>query len=442
MRKFAVIFVIVISILLTFTACDTLSDREASGQEEIHQTHVFNFTISQADGNLILTSDNGLILTQVNQIFPFPQDAEQFNFTISGNIPRNSTYLIRANNQILFSVNGFAYTLFHDAWETEFEIIVDFLAPPWDTLQYRNDTVYANIATNFMLDVALRRFFDDNYDAILAAAHLLDIDGMNYAAAQGHKFDYAPELIAISDLFVEAFIQGFEADELTKTFPFNSDFVRRIFADYTFVFNPEFSGGSAGFDNINIGVNGFGNGSDDWVIHVTLHEIGHALGLGESLAEVFSREFLNAQWVDSPDWVYTTIFDYPLMQRVGRAEFFRVAFTSNHTYITLWMEHFGEVVDFQRLALARSVLFNDLGYTQEDVQAFIGKDFELFWTMVFERSLQLFQNHAFNGDANGHSELNEFIDLLVDFGMQHYVAYTPPLFQERIYDFHSFLHEN
>ena len=432
MKKFAAIFISTMLLLLIFTACGTANNSEAS-------THKFNFTIAQADGNLTLISEHGLILSQINHSFIFPLDMEQFSFSISGNIPQNSAYLIRANGQVLFSINGFAYTMFYDAWETEFEIIVDFFSPAWDSLLYRNDNVYKNATSNFMLDAAIRRFLYDKHDAILEAAHLIDIDGINFAAAQGYRFNYAPELAAISDLFVEAFIQGFETDDLTKTFPFNSDFVRRIFANYTFVFNPDFEGGSAGFDNINIGIYGFGNGADDWVVHVTLHEIGHAFGLGESLSEIFSKEFLDAPWEDSSNWVYTTIFDYPLLQKIGRAEFFRVAFTSNHTYISLWMEHFGDVVDYRRLALARSVLFNDLVYTQEDVRNFIGKEPEPFWTMIFERSLELFQNHALNGDASGHAELNGFIDLLVDFGMRHYTGYTSPLFQERIYDFRSLL---
>ena len=398
-------------------------------------THQFNVVLPQTDSALVLTSADGLILTQVGCVFAFPVEMQQFNFTITGNTPENTAYLVRGNGQVLSSITGFAYTFFHDGDLQEFVISVEFFSPPWDTPLYRNDNVVNDITTNFKLDTAIRNFFDSYYDAIQDAFHLIDIYAINYAAANGIWFDYAPELVSLSDSFVEAFIQGFEEDDLARTFPFNSTYVRRVFSDYTFLFNPQFGGGSAGHDNIKTGTAGWGAGSDDWVVHVALHEVAHALGLGESLSEIFAKELLNVQWPDnSRDWVYTTIFDYPLLEAAGRATFFRAAFTSEHAYRTLWGEHFNFIVGYQNLALARMVLFN-FHYSNEDVISFIGVDPQHFGYMVFERMPILFQTLVHGEDMSGHTEFNEFIDLLVYFGLNHYTSFAHAVFEHQIYGF-------
>ena len=46
-------------------------------------------------------SADGLVLTQVDTVYAFPTELQQFNFKITG-LPEDKTVLIRANGQVLF----------------------------------------------------------------------------------------------------------------------------------------------------------------------------------------------------------------------------------------------------------------------------------------------------------------------------------------------------
>ena len=150
-------------------------------------------------------------------------------------------------------------------------------------------------------------------------------------------------------------------------------------------------------------------------VYVTIHELGHALGLGESLSELFTmnimgidgsmdetitvellRIVLNALissaggTIDEEtqlyfenmvtelfggeggfplnDWLghfpYDTTFDNSLlsrMERQGRAgEFWEAAFHSNARFSEIWDQEFGEYISSADLQTVRSVYFNSL----------------------------------------------------------------------------------
>ena len=199
-----------------------------------------------------------------------------------------------------------------------------------------------------------------------------------------------------------------------------------------FLFNPEIDGGSKGHDNVTIGTWGF---IHDWIVKVALHEIGHVFGLGESLSEIFTKQYINAEWHSGSDWIYTTVFDYPLLAAAGHEALFRAAFTSEHAYRTLWERHFNSFVTYQRLAWSRAILFNLL-HTQGDIVAFTGVDPYWFGDMVFGRAFELFKNYVDNGDYSGREEFNKFIEMLYDFGKNHPVGRIHSVFDSEVHGFY------
>lgn len=110
-------------------------------------------------------------------------------------------------------------------------------------------------------------------------------------------------------------------------------------------------------------------------VFVTLHELGHALGLGESLADLFAesvmgmdgpvREYTRFEMLDvavmDSNLAYDSTFDRSLLRRLERqgrgGEFWEAAFHSEARYQELWDSEFGEYVSSFELQTARAVFY-------------------------------------------------------------------------------------
>jgi hypothetical protein len=105
-----------------------------------------------------------------------------------------------------------------------------------------------------------------------------------------------------------------------------------------------------------------------------LHELGHAMGLGEPLADLFAEEYLRLNYsVQGPNandylpisgsgsMAYDSTFDRSLLrqlERQGRGyELWEAAFHSNAKYQQLWDEQFAQYVTSNDLNIARRVYF-------------------------------------------------------------------------------------
>ncbi|MCL2015455.1 MAG: hypothetical protein FWG68_04330 [Defluviitaleaceae bacterium] len=126
-----------------------------------------------------------------------------------------------------------------------------------------------------------------------------------------------------------------------------------------------------------------------WFVFTTIHEIGHAFGLGESLADLFTEtimgldstirgvwgERLAALGVFSGDggFVYNSTLDRELFRRLqlqGRAsEFWDAAFHSNFAYSQLWDSVFAEYVTASDLEIARGLYFAAMNQNQPSALA-------------------------------------------------------------------------
>ncbi|MCL1987733.1 MAG: hypothetical protein FWG64_07165 [Firmicutes bacterium] len=179
-----------------------------------------------------------------------------------------------------------------------------------------------------------------------------------------------------------------------------------------------------------------------WFVFTTIHEIGHAFGLGESLADLFTEsvmgmsetirgvfgEQLAALGVFSGDggFVYNSTLDRELLRRLqmqGRAaEFWDAAFHSNLAYSQLWDSVFEEYVTASDLEIARGLYFAAMNQTPPSALANGFEQFSGGITLAFAGELLIEDWNTFTTgqDTDGRAlsrfqwtiqTLTEFADL-------------------------------
>ena len=91
---------------------------------------------------------------------------------------------------------------------------------------------------------------------------------------------------------------------------------------------------------------------------IALHELGHALGLGESLADLFAETYLGANGSirNTANLEYNSTFDRLLLERTGEIVFWHTAFKSNDAYARLWNEHFSHLINHRELEMVKGVV--------------------------------------------------------------------------------------
>jgi len=213
---------------------------------------------------------------------------------------------------------------------------------PWDTTQFRNNNVLNNSSTNFALNDSLENLFNTT------------ISG-----------NPRPYLIPnLRQMFIDAFVQGFSADTFSKTQPFSAQWLQKKLDEINYInfavsHLPLFQGA---FFQISHGINTATPGTTKLLylptatatqfIAISIHEVGHVLGLGESLTELWTSYFVRSRGSFTTDWLYYPMFDEPLLERVGHSIFWREVFTSKNAYVYLWETNFPHFV-FDELIWAR-----------------------------------------------------------------------------------------
>jgi len=233
----------------------------------------------------------------------------------------------------------------------------------------------------------------------------------------GGEWIYPSTTPELGETFMALFIEGFENDMLSQVMPFNAAFLYEILQDvnFYFAFQPArfmlTPPGSAALNlrhpQIFVATGGWGNTDRRWFVILSIHEVAHVLGLNESLAELFTEEFIgvpHSAW--GPNFqnhssvlrgvslhrnvnnlFYDSTFDRTLLRTLeaqGMANvFWYAAFHSNEKYRELWDEHMLEYITFDNLQKARTVYIEAVGYLPEDggnemlatrIQNIFGKD--------------------------------------------------------------------
>ena len=165
--------------------------------------------------------------------------------------------------------------------------------PLWLTApEFRNiSAAGGRVETNRALFDAIDRFWAEYYDDF-------PTEHRHPAFASRGLF---PIDIRLSDMFRDTVRQAWREESLAAVMPFNQAFFDEVLSGVEFNFTRSYGGlymPSTVRSQIVISVD-----CRDFFTHVALHEIGHALGLGEPLAELFSLELAYSDISEWP-WGY------------------------------------------------------------------------------------------------------------------------------------------
>lgn len=258
------------------------------------------------------------------------------------------------------------------------------LQPLWATRpEFRNhDTTTAPTNTDGALANALwdARFYVPFFQ-------LRDVYQEPRRTLQGLVYPRQPHF---HNRFMSYFLQGFYDDSLSQLMPFSFEFVEYIMQDVNVYFaTRESTDQNQGHVRPNLGgvevfISTTGNNTSDFVF-LSLHEIGHVFGLGESLSYLFAEEFLglsNGVYdgvirnfspvllppypITAPSFAWdmmmvyrSSTFDRALLRKLeaqNRAdEFWYAAFHSNAEYARLWDRYMSEHMTFWEMQTLRSV---------------------------------------------------------------------------------------
>jgi len=260
--------------------------------------------------------------------------------------------------------------------------------PPWALQdEWRNPN-----PTNATTCGALANTISEAYRYVRTNGTLMPYQGLQLME-HGWAYPYDPHL---SDVFIQKFLAGFSADSMSQVLPFSTQFLEHTLENtfMYFAFPPtayRFHGRAYTSETRSYVFVGTANASA--FLNLALHEIGHDLGLGESLTGLFAEEFLGLEHsVQDPasqqtilnthqggSWpgglYYNSTFDRKLLRKLeaeGRAyEFWYAAFHSNAAYAQLWNRYMSEYMTFRQMQSARAlyaVLINPFGVADRALQ--------------------------------------------------------------------------
>lgn len=279
------------------------------------------------------------------------------------------------------------------------------------------------------------------YDTLIDYFNNVIIHNLSPEVTDGNIPEPNEEELANSEAFKKMFVQAFSDDSYSKLLPFNKNYVEDIFSEFYFYFTSGNYNSSFGFTYISIFIDDIEYELEPHNFASTLiHEVGHALGLGESLTTLLSDEYCRViingnEMTRAPDpgnWIYGLHFDLPLYQLVGAKEFWGAVFTSQKAYGELWEAHYVGV-SFDDLLYAKRLKnasyynvemaheFNEYGnfglnldnLTRVD-EAYNASAAEAAkaWDSIFEIAVDNFYNWD---DENSQQSFIEFIKLASDF---------------------------
>lgn len=285
--------------------------------------------------------------------------------------------------------------------------------PLWATPGFKNQNPAGTSGTNGRLAYAMW---------IARASQSLLLINQGYQGPRRIRFQsiypYNPQY---SYNFLNYFRRGFYFDSFSQVLPFNAAFIDQVLQD-TFVYfaRAPFMYGGRVIGNLgrsDVFINVAGNGG--WFVYTSLHEMGHVLGLGESLSDLFAQEFMGLSYSvtenvpQNRSYVlmqhtgttvpplfrgtggiyYNSTFDRTLLRKLesqGRAnEFWYAAFYSNKKYGQLW-DRYMQYISFTELQTVRAVYhalwgwmheheryINRVRLPREQFRAFTGQDYNI-----------------------------------------------------------------
>ena len=234
-------------------------------------------------------------------------------------------------------------------------------APLWDSPEYRNPNPVFNPSNG-----ELRAFLESFHEK-----HRPNNKNPYFSAWTLPKLTAAD--IQLQQEFVRGFVDAASRDTFFQGMPFNMAFVETILTRYKIYFAPvsadSYFAGWASKNRREIFVS---FGDKNRFAHTAIHEIGHALGLGEPLAHMLDEELLGVEY-SKRNWYRSSNFDRVLLSKVNPVDFWRAAFSSNQAYAKLWNTYMSHIARFDDMQIARVVATDMLGGSAYEASAY-GKD--------------------------------------------------------------------
>jgi len=240
--------------------------------------------------------------------------------------------------------------------------------PLWDSPEHRNPNP-VHRATNG----AVQRFLEDFH-----TQHRRSVS-RNPVPHEGQIPRWTPEDERLSQEFVRGFIDAASKDSFFGGMPFNIAYMEEILTHYRVYFAPGRAADYAGWASAGRREIFVSTPEDSTAFaRTSVHEIAHALGLGEQLAHLWDSEIVQFQWYYNFDldysirstWYRCTNMDRTLLNKVSPVDFWRAAFTSNQAYAELWDMHMSHITTFDDMQVARTVATHASGLAT----SFFGND--------------------------------------------------------------------
>jgi len=243
----------------------------------------------------------------------------------------------------------------------------------------------------------------------------------------------------LSTAFREVLIQGFKQDSFAQVKPFDVAFFEEVLNNVQFYFaRPRADQRCGGRYNPNLGHTSHiwiatGRNTQSAFARTAIHEMGHAFGLGETLADLNMEMFLglNSSIRLRHNLAYNSTFDRILLEAVGANRFWAAAYSSNAAYGALWDETFGCIITHAELELVRGVVLSSLVNSQTRVRflAATGVSVEAASVEIFEDLVLLLNRRGdIPAQVAASYRLNSWVDFYVAVAVQYNIAASHSVF--------------
>ena len=233
-----------------------------------------------------------------------------------------------------------------------FSSVIQPVAPVWVGGTFANRNVRNATTANLALSTQIGNFFDSN----------LANNNRTYQGWTANRGYAVCQTTTVA--FRELVVAGFRQDALAQVKPFSATFLDEVLSNVYFYFSNRASDQRCtGRYNPSLGnvshiwVDTSRNNNNSYFVRTALHEVGHALGLGETLADLMAETFMgqDATRRTQHNLAYNSTFDRILLETVGASKFWAAAYHSNEAFATLWNETFGNIITHVELEVVRGV---------------------------------------------------------------------------------------
>jgi len=231
--------------------------------------------------------------------------------------------------------------------------------PLWDSPEYRNPNPISRVTNNAVM----------NYLMDFHVRHLRSVMRRAPVPLSWELTHWSIDDERLQQEFIRGFVDAVSRDTFFETMPFNELYIQEILMHYRICFR---SGSWVNYWNSEMAIYINQASSEDFA-EVAIHEIGHALGLGEALTILWSKELMLQEVLRiSGCWERDTNLDSLLLSKVNPVDFWKVAFSCNQSYAELWDAHIAHIATFEDMQMARIIanIILDSNHTKQSALEF------------------------------------------------------------------------